>query len=79
DCTALESITLPDSLRSLGRESFRGCTALRTLTIPDSVTEIGEDAFAGCGALTVTAPHEAGYYTDKPDDLTADIADWVVA
>ena len=32
-CTALENITLPASIATLGESSFKGCTALKSVTI----------------------------------------------
>ena len=44
-CTSLTSITIPDSVTSIGWWAFFGCTALASITIPNSVTSIGENAF----------------------------------
>ena len=55
--SALEKITIPDSITKIGANAFSGCTALTSVTIPDNVTEIGANAFANCTALTsVTIP-----------------------
>ncbi|MBR4201917.1 MAG: leucine-rich repeat protein [Oscillospiraceae bacterium] len=40
----IEKVTLPDGLKSVGKEAFRGYT-LTEINIPDTVTEIGEGAF----------------------------------
>lgn len=40
ECTELNSIDLPDNLKYLGNESFRGCEKLENLTIPASVIKI---------------------------------------
>ena len=42
---SLASITIPDSVTSIGDYAFDGCTSLTSITIPDSVTSIGEGAF----------------------------------
>ena len=56
-CRNLTSITLPDSVTSIGVRAFSGCTSLTDITIPDSVTSIGEGAFSGCRNLTsITIP-----------------------
>jgi hypothetical protein len=56
-CTSLESITIPDSVTSIGSWTFYNCTSLTSVTIGDSVTSIGADAFSGCTSLTsVTIP-----------------------
>ena len=49
---SLESVTIPDSVTSIGDRAFEGCTSLTSVTIPDSVTRIGEDTFRGCTSLT---------------------------
>ena len=51
DCTNLESITLPDGLKSIELQAFAGCTSLESISLPDSVTAIGRAAFAGCTSL----------------------------
>ncbi len=56
-CTGLTSITIPDSVTSIGVYAFALCTGLTSITIPDSVTSIGEWAFSSCTGLTsVTIP-----------------------
>ena len=56
-CISLTSITIPDSVTSIGGWSFSGCTGLTSVTIPDSVTSIGDGAFAVCTGLTsITIP-----------------------
>ena len=51
-CTALKSITLPDSLTTIEDNAFYGYPSLTSITIPDSVTSIGISLFAGCISLT---------------------------
>ena len=45
------SITIPDSVTSIGGFAFYGCSGLTSITIPDSVTSIGESAFESCVSL----------------------------
>lgn len=51
DCTSLTSVTIPNSVTSIGYEAFYKCTSLTSVTIPNSVTEIGKEAFCGCSTL----------------------------
>jgi hypothetical protein len=45
------SITIPDSVTSIGESAFISCNDLTSITIPDSVTSIGYCAFANCSGL----------------------------
>ncbi|MDE6410500.1 MAG: leucine-rich repeat protein, partial [Muribaculaceae bacterium] len=49
---ALKTITVGDSVTSIGSYAFSGCNGLTTLTIGDSVTTICSSAFSGCDSLT---------------------------
>ena len=47
NCVRLERISLPDSLKSIGRYAFDGCESLASITIKaDSVPQLARDAFA---------------------------------
>ena len=52
NCSTLTSISIPDSVTSIGNTAFRGCSSLTNISIPDSVTTIGGGAFKGCSSLT---------------------------
>ena len=57
-CSGLTSVTIPNSVTSLGDYAFRNCSGLTSLTIPNSVTSIGNYAFDGSSGLTsVTIPN----------------------
>jgi hypothetical protein len=48
----LTNITIPDSVTSLGDQTFYDCTNLTSITIPGSVPNIGWEEFEGCNSLT---------------------------
>lgn len=51
DCEDLASISLPESIKSIGKDAFEGCNSLKSIDIPSSVTEIGDTAFRSCESL----------------------------
>ena len=55
DCTNLTTISLPETLRTIGGHAFYGCSNLDGVTLPSSLTAIGTSAFAECTALTSVA------------------------
>ncbi len=53
----IKTITIPDSVTSIGDDAFYYCTSLTSITIPNNVTSIGSSAFFCCSKLTsVTIP-----------------------
>ena len=68
-CKRLTSITIPQSVTSIGERAFSGCSSLKSFTIPDGVTSIGEYAFEGCSSLksvtigkSVTSIKKSAFY-----------------
>ena len=56
-CSSLTTITIPDSVTSIGERAFWFCSSLSSITIPSSVTSIGTYAFYSCSSLTsITIP-----------------------
>ena len=57
NCKGLTSVTILDSVTSIGRYAFEGCSGLTSITIPNGVTSISEYVFYGCtGLKSVTIP-----------------------
>ena len=54
--TALTSVTIPNSVTSIGYEAFANCPNLTNVTIGNGVTSIGQGAFQFTALTTVTIP-----------------------
>ncbi|WP_407384355.1 leucine-rich repeat protein [Ruminococcus sp.] len=61
-CTALNSISLPESVGAVFGKCFAGCTGLRSVVFEagNTLSQLPEDAFEGCSDLTIY-----GYGTDS--------------
>jgi len=51
-CDGLTSITLPNTVTSLGTYAFSGCDGLTSFVIPSSVTTLNDAVFNYCASLT---------------------------
>ena len=49
---AKTSVTIPNSVTSIGESAFSGCSGLTSVTIPNNVTSIAWSAFSNCSGLT---------------------------
>ena len=49
ECNRLQTVSIPNSIQTIGKGAFRRCTALTTVAI--SAKEIGEEAFQDCTNL----------------------------
>ena len=75
-CIRLTSITIPDSVTSIGWRAFHGCYSLTSVTIGSGVTSIGDYAFCRCDSLTsITIPDSVtsigDYAFSYSDSLTS--------
>lgn len=51
NCTTLQSITLPESIKLIGENAFQNCSNLANITLPDGLISIGKSAFYSCESL----------------------------
>ena len=50
-CSALTTVTFPNTLEEIGESAFEDCTNLKSISLPDSVVSVGKNAFKECNAL----------------------------
>ena len=51
-CRNIHSVTIPQSVTSIGREAFHGCDGLESLTINGAIVSMSYKAFGNCTSLT---------------------------
>ena len=67
---ALTTVIIPDSVVSIGKESFALCGKLKNVVISSNVQSIGEGAFAGCnGLMNIAVSVENQYYQSIDGNL----------
>jgi len=57
NCSQLNSVTLPNSVVSIGKEAFSGCSNLTTIHLPDSITTINDYTFCNTGLDSIIIPN----------------------
>ena len=50
-CSALSSVDIAESVKTIYNETFRECTNLTSIDIPEGLKEIGSSVFDGCTSL----------------------------
>jgi len=76
---SLKTITIPNSVTSIGTGAFQGCTGLTSITIPSSVTSIGSNAFSYTSVKKVFfqgVPNSIGTNAFGEQLEVVDIPDW---
>lgn len=51
NCTAISSLTIPDTVTSIGASAFTGCTSLKEISLSNRITTIPNGLFMGCSLL----------------------------
>lgn len=57
--SSIRSVSIPETVESIGWFAFRGATSLSRAVIPSTVTVIGYDAFSACPNLTVYSSNQS--------------------
>ncbi len=69
ECTALHTVTLTETVESIGEYAFEGCVSLDSVTSTESLISVGPYAFEGCTSLTdirfESSVVDFGYYCFK--------------
>ena len=68
--SGITSITIPNSVKRIGKGAFYGCSSLTSLNIPNSVTSIGKGAFYKCSSLdSITIPADISMTDNYADSI----------
>lgn len=77
---ALQSLVLPESITSIGKQAFAGCSELAALVLPEGLVSIGELAFEGCKRLaTISIPSTVTTIAKDAFQLCDALCNYVVA
>jgi hypothetical protein len=65
DCVSLTSVSIPNSITSIGASAFENCIGLTSIEIPNSVQIIEKSTFEGCtGLASVIIPNSISTIKD---------------
>lgn len=64
NCSQLEQIILPDTIKNIDSNAFSNCAALKSIKIPERTTSIDSSAFAGCSNMLIMFGHSGSYAED---------------
>ena len=64
--TAIEGITIPESVTTIINSAFSGCEELKSIVIPNSVQEIGDSVFINCNSLVSISIPFTGNKLENP-------------
>ena len=64
DCSALQSVTLPNGLESIAKGAFSKCKSLKNISLPLSLKEIADSAFSESGLTSIDIPDSVEYIGD---------------
>ena len=68
---SLVSLSIPNSVRHIGKNAFSYCKKLKTIYLPEGIRVIGENPFIGCENLqSIVVPRETQWWYEHllPDD-----------
>lgn len=73
----IDSITIPNNIKTIGDKSFNSCHKLTSVTIPDSVTFIDVGAFGRCSRLETVSIGEGLKRIDRGAFVQCDSIEYV--
>jgi len=71
-CHSISSVTLPDSVTTIGNFTFHDCDYMNTVNVPASVSSIGFGAFSMLGRLTNINVHKDNQHFSQIDGVLFD-------
>ena len=69
--SSLTSVTIPNSVTSIGTSAFFNCSSLTSVTIPNSVINIGDGAFSGCDSIASIVVEQGNVIYDSRNNCNA--------